>query len=405
MNGWETHQLGTLLKLTSGQSPSGFKFGSTGTPYYKVDQLGRSTKYLSRRSTPYFSKAVPTVPANSVLIAKRGAAIGLNRVRLLTEPSFMDTNVMALTPTDASLKAEFLYYWLSQRGLWDIADVTSVPQINNKHINPLQISLPSPGEQVQIVGALRDADALIASIQRLIDKQQMIRQGMAQQLLTGATKLPGFVASWQKVLLGSHVRYMKTVPLSRAQLDTSSPVRYLHYGDIHTSDSLFLSAGDVPMPRASARLAGSAGRLRIGDLVFADASEDSAGVGKSVEIASIPPEGLVPGLHTIAARFDKDVLADGFKAYLHLHPTFRRSLLRLAAGTKVLATTCSHISSVELSLPPIEEQRAIARVLRDADAEIDALKLRLDKAKAIKQGMAQQLLTGKVRLPAAEAVR
>lgn len=137
--------MGELVTLTSGQSPSGFKFGPTGAPYFKVEQLGRSRKYLGRRSTPYLSADLPHVPVGSVLIAKRGGAIALNRVRLLTEPSFMDTNVMALTP-GTDVDAEFLYYWLSYRGLWDIADVTSIPQINNKHINPLQIALPSLAE-------------------------------------------------------------------------------------------------------------------------------------------------------------------------------------------------------------------------------------------------------------------
>jgi type I restriction enzyme, S subunit len=138
--------------------------------------------------------------------------------------------------------------------------------------------------------------------------------------------------------------------------------------------------------------------------VFADASEDPVGVGKSVEITSVPAGGVVPGLHTIAARFEKSVLADGFKSYLQFIPAFRASLLRLAAGTKVLATTRTHISSVELSLPGVDEQRAIAAVLRDSDHEIDALADRLRKVQPIKQGMMQQLLTGRTRLPVAEAV-
>jgi type I restriction enzyme S subunit len=106
-------------------------------------------------------------------------------------------------------------------------------------------------------------------------------------------------------------------------------------------------------------------------------------------------------LHTIAARFDRSVLADGFKAYLQFIPSFRRGLLRLAAGTKVLATTRSYISSIELALPSLEEQQAIARALSDSEREIDILKLRLQKARDIEQGMMQELLTGKRRLPVA----
>jgi type I restriction enzyme S subunit len=186
---WSARSLGELVKLTSGQSPSGFRFGSVGKPYFKVDQLGKSSKYLNRNMTPYLSNGISEVPTGSILIAKRGAAIAHNRVRILTEPGFMDTNVMALTPSDP-LDGEFLYYWLSYRGLWDVADVTSVPQINNKHINPLEIDLPEPSEQRAIVNALTDADDEITVLRARLDKVRAVKQGMMQQLLTGRTRLP-----------------------------------------------------------------------------------------------------------------------------------------------------------------------------------------------------------------------
>jgi type I restriction enzyme, S subunit len=399
---WVPRRLGELVSLTSGQSPSGFRFGTTGIPYYKVDQLGRSQKYLTRNSTPYFSPDLPRVPAGSVLIAKRGGAIALNRIRLISESSFMDTNVMALTP-GTEIDSEFLFYWLGHRGLWDVTDVTSVPQINNKHINPLEIALPGLAEQREIAAALRGVDDLLGALERMMGKKRAIKQGMMQQLLTGETRLPGFSSQWREVLLGDHVSYIRTVQLSRAQLDEESPVRYLHYGDIHTRTSVRLDAAHESMPRVSSGYLRNAGRLRVGDVVFADASEDSDGVGKSVEVTSVPEAGVVPGLHTIAARFDQTVLADGFKAYIQFVPLFRQALLRLAAGTKVLATTRSFISSITLSLPDAEEQRAIAAVLSDADAEVQRLQDRLVKTRDIKQGMIQELLTGRARLPEREA--
>lgn len=207
------------------------------------------------------------------------------------------------------------------------------------------------------------------------------------------------IKQWKEVRLGDHVRYLRTVALSRAQLDAGSPLRYLHYGDIHTHRGVRLDAANDSMPRAGAELVRGAGRLRVGDLVFADASEDLDGVGKSVEIVSIPTDGVVAGLHTIAARFDKLVLADGFKAYLQFHPSFRQQLLRLAAGTKVLATTRSFISSVILSLPELDEQRRIAMMLRDFEDLSATLQRRIAKKQAIKQGMTQELLTGRTRLP------
>ncbi|WP_280509576.1 restriction endonuclease subunit S [Nocardia farcinica] len=261
------------------------------------------------------------------------------------------------------------------------------------------LEIPSILEQRSIASAIADADDLIATLERLIAKKQAIKQGMMQQLLTGRTRLPGFTGEWADIRLGDHVSYVKTVALSRAQLDTKSPLKYLHYGDIHTRSSVILDSASEEMPRASAKLAARAGLLQCGDLVFADASEDPAGVGKSVEIVSTPNTGVVPGLHTIAARFDKSVLADGFKAYLQFIPSFRDQLLRLAAGTKVLATTRSYISSITLTLPGVAEQKAIAEALHDSEREIEALRVRLSKAQSIKTGMMQQLLTGRSRLP------
>ncbi len=275
----------------------------------------------------------------------------------------------------------------------------AVVHIYPSGISDIVVALPPKAEQDTIANAILDADTLIATLERLIAKKQAIKQGLVQQLLTGRTRLPGFTEAWSKIRLGNHVSYVKTVALSRAQLDRQSPLKYLHYGDIHTRSSILLDAAIEEMPRANVSLAARAGQLRRGDLVFADASEDPEGVGKSIEIADTPDTGVVPGLHTIAARFDKSVLADGFKAYLQFIPSFRDQLLRLAAGTKVLATTRSYISSITLTLPAVAEQNAIAQTLHDSEREIEALRVRLLKAQDMKTGMMQQLLAGRCHLP------
>jgi type I restriction enzyme S subunit len=138
--------------------------------------------------------------------------------------------------------------------------------------------------------------------------------------------------------------------------------------------------------------------LRDGDVIFADASEDIAGVCKSVELRGAGDTEVVSGLHTIAARFDKTLLADGFKGFLQHCPSFAAHLRRLAAGTKVYATNRTHIASVEMRLPSVAEQTAIAAVLSDIDAELAALEARRNKTRALKQGMMQELLTGRTRL-------
>lgn len=204
---------------------------------------------------------------------------------------------------------------------------------------------------------------------------------------------------WEIRRLGDHVKFLRHGVNSRAELSSAGSVRYLHYGDIHTSTDVRLNPRSSSMPYLPTDRAGALDRLQNGDLVLVDASEDLDGVGRSVEITGISDEEVVSGLHTIAARFDKSILADGFKAYLQFCPQFRDHLKRLAAGTKVYATNRSHIATVEMPLPGVTEQRAIAEALSDVDGLMGALEALIAKKRAIKQAAMQQLLTGKTRLP------
>jgi len=97
---WEVTPLGGFVRITSGASPSLFRFSDSGIPYFKVEQLSNADKYLDATDTPYRFERGDTVPRQSVMFAKRGAAIALNKVRILKQASFMDTNVMALTPQE-----------------------------------------------------------------------------------------------------------------------------------------------------------------------------------------------------------------------------------------------------------------------------------------------------------------
>lgn len=274
----------------------------------------------------------------------------------------------------------------------------TINQITNATLKALKVPMPPPHEQQAIAAALSDADGVVAGLERVIAKKRLIKQGAMQDLLTARRRLPGFSGEWEVKRLGDHVRFLKNGTHSRAQLSEHGPVKNLHYGDIHGAASIFLSPATKPMPTLDLLSAGRLDRLASGDLVFVDASEDLAGVGTSVEVTDLGETEVVSGLHTIAARFDKSILVDGFKAFLQFMPAFRIHLCQLAAGTKVLATNRRHVSSAEIALPRPDEQQAIAAVLSDMDAEIQTLESRLVKARAVKEGMMQNLLTGRVRL-------
>ena len=152
------------------------------------------------------------------------------------------------------------------------------------------------------------------------------------------------------------------------------------------------------LPRIEANYVNNASRLQDGDIVVVDASEDLEGVGKSVEISGVGERAVVAGLHTIACRSYPEHWAPGFKSYLQFVPSFKSALKRVASGISVYAVSKQELADVQLSVPSVSEQVAIAEVLADMDAEIFELVGRKDKTLAIKQGMMQQLLTGRIRL-------
>jgi type I restriction enzyme S subunit len=287
---------------------------------------------------------------------------------------------------------------LIQRAIDSIRTVGAQPKLALSRLRKFAVPLPPRSEQDAIAAALDDVDALLDGLTRLIAKKRDLKQAAMQQLLTGRTRLPGFVSKWRVRRLGDHATFLKGGAYARAELSSASGVKYLHYGDIHVASDVRLDVRLTAMPFLDESRARRLDGLIGGDVVFVDASEDVIGIGKSVEILQSGDTRLVAGLHTIAVRFDKTVLADGFKAYLQCCPPFVAHLRRLAAGTKVYATTRGHIASVEMPLPDIQEQTAIATVLSDMDSELAALEARRAKTQSLKQAMMQSLLTGRIRL-------
>ena len=396
---WAAEALGSYVEIKSGESPSQFRFERDGVPYFKVDQLNNDSKYLS--STPYFFRGVKTVPEGSLIFPKRGASILLNKVRILKQDAFMDTNLMTLTPKPA-LDSEYFYYALTHIQLWRIADTTSIPQINNKHINPLILPIPTLLEQRAIAAALSDVDALLASLDKLIAKKRDLKQGAMQQLLTGQRCLPGFNGKWEMKRLGDLFTFSGGLSASRDQLSDSGYC-YLHYGDIHKSSKIFIdvAAEFMDIPKLDVRLndVSPSALLKDGDVVFVDASEDDDGTSRHWVVVNREDFPYISGLHTIVAKSRDNSLSNGFKRYCFQTQNIKQQFRFFAVGTKVSGISKTNIAKLELNYPSLlEEQTAIAAVLSDMDAEIAALEARRDKTRALKQGMMQELLTGRIRL-------
>lgn len=300
----------------------------------------------------------------------------------------------------------------------------TINQITNKDMSGFKITLPSDEkEQTAIANALSDVDALISELEKLIAKKQAIKTATMQQLLTGRTRLPQFALrddgtpkgtklselgeipeDWEVKTYGEVFTFLSTSTNSRADLSEDGDFGYVHYGDIHTEWNNKLDLNKERLPRISKNIVSSA-FVMDGDLIMADASEDYEGIGKTVEVFNVGDKQLVAGLHTFLLRDKEKVLADGFRGYLHSIPAVKSSFDRLATGMKVYGISKNNLSSVCIPVPSLEEQTAIATILSDMDAEIQALEQRLGKTRQIKQGMMQELLTGKTRLIQGSEIR
>ena len=261
----------------------------------------------------------------------------------------------------------FIYYLYTYVNLEKFATGSGVPTLNRNDVHSFEVLVPSCSEQKSIAEALSDTDSLIQSIEKLIDKKKKIKQGTMQQLLTGKKRLPGFSGEWVVRRLGDIVSINKgqLITEKNAQ-DGTIPViaggkkpSYYHSFSNRQGKTITISA--------SGANAGYVGFYT--EPIFAsDCSTIGENNGYSIEFI----------YYQLSMLQENIYYAQTGGAQPHIHPKDLKPLL--------------------VNYTNLKEQKAIAQVLSDMDAEIEALEEKLEKVKTIKQGMMQELLTGRIRL-------
>ncbi|MGE5342112.1 MAG: restriction endonuclease subunit S [Candidatus Omnitrophota bacterium] len=271
-------------------------------------------------------------------------------------------------------------------------------RIGLEELRQLPFLVPPLAEQTAIAGALADVGALIQTLKKLIAKKRAVKKGAMEQLLSGRTRLPGFTGEWRTRTFGELFTFLSTANCSRDELTEFGEIGYIHYGDIHTRWSHFLNLSRQTVPRIAKQKVRGISLVENGDLVVADVSEDIRGLGASVEIKNLGNQKIVAGLHTLLLRGNKTLIADGFKCYLREMDEVKRALIRIATGISVYGISKANLKRIGVTLPPLDEQIAIAELLADMDEEIEALERKRAKYIEIRNGMKQELFTGKTRL-------
>ena len=262
--------------------------------------------------------------------------------------------------------ASYLFRHCQQTGVFaQIAlQTTSVAHLGGSRFERLRLAWPTEAEQCAIATALSEVDALLAALDRLIAKQRDLKQAAMQQLLTGQTRLPGFKGKWETKRLGEVLK-----------------VR-------HGKSQHGITAADGKYP-----ILASGGEIGRTNSYLYD--RPSVLIGRKGTIDS--PQYLDSPFWTVDTLFFTEIANEADAKFVFYKFTMIRwRSYNEASGVPSL--NAKTIENIEVAVPPLPEQTAIASVLSDMDVELAALEQRRDKTRALKQGMMQELLTGRTRL-------
>jgi type I restriction enzyme S subunit len=271
---------------------------------------------------------------------------------------------------------------------------SGMPKINRAEMADFTIAVPPLPEQLAIGSVLADIDRLIRDLEFLIAKKRDIKQAAMQELLTGTRRLPGFEGEWEVKKLGD-----SALLKARIGWQGLTTAEYLSSGNYFLVtgtefESGYIAWNECHFVDEKRYKQDKYIQLRPRDILV---TKDGT-IGKVALVTGLPgPATLNSGIFVI--RTLDNAFSPEFFYYLLCSQVFSGFLGQLAAGSTINHLYQKDFVSFLYRIPPtIEEQAAIANILNDIDSELIALKIRLNKTRAIKQGMMQELLTGKIRL-------
>jgi type I restriction enzyme S subunit len=395
---WEVRELGGVAAISTGSTPPtqdrtnyGDEFMFASPSDLGVTKHVRKTgKMLSRKGFALSRR----FPKDSILFVCIGSTIG--KCGIAAEDLTANQQINAILP-NSEISSEFLFYAsLAFAGrVKEQAGEQAVPMMNKsqfaKTIFPLP---PTLAEQQAIATALSDADALIDSLEQLIAKKRLLKQGAMQDLLTGKKRLPGFEGEWEVKRLGALGSTYGGLTGKTKRDFGDGNARYVPFLnviqnvviDFQNLERVIVSPGE------------SQNRVRKGDLLFNGSSETP----EEVALSALVPEDhqeLYLNSFCFGFRFTEGQESSGlYLAYFFRSRPGRDLLSSLAQGATRYNMSKAAFLNLSFPLPILAEQTALEAILSDMDAGIAALEAKLAKARQLKQGMMQELLTGKTRL-------
>ena len=393
---WDAASIGQFSTCFSGGTPS------TSNPrYYGGDIPWITSSDLNRRRVSEVAgritddglanSAAKFVTEGTLLIALYGATAGVCAVSEIR--AAINQAVLAIVPH--GVITEFLFHTLTLRKDHFIKAYTQggQPNLSGEIVKSFSIPIPPLPEQHVIAATLSDVDALLGGLDRLIAKKRDLKQAAMQQLLTGQTRLPGFHGEWEVNTL-KHAALIST-GINKPLSEMGSGALYVTVQDLYDGTS-------IPTSRLSRIKVSSVEietrALAAGDIVFGKSSVKRDGIGYPSQFLGCE-EAVVFSGFTYRARARQGMTDPTFLFYALRTERTRRWLIDNSQASALTNINQTIADAIPVTLPPtLAEQTAIAKVLSDMDAELSALEARLDKTRDLKNGMMQELLTGRIRL-------
>ena len=296
--------------------------------------------------------------------------------------------MLGLVQLSSFVEPEYLFYRLTDLQVQLHAAAThggTFVNLTTKGFGAFTIAVPTPAEQLAIAEALSDADALIGALDRLIAKKRDLKQAAMQRLLTppgagqtGQTHLPGFHGEWEVKRLGTLLKFQVGFPFSSTFFNQKGEgIRLVRNRDLKSDDTPVGFTGPFD----------DAYMVRNGDVL----------IGMDGDFL---PCLWQKGQALLNQRVGRLLTSPGMNRTFAYYSLIKRlkAIEAITSSTTVKHLSHGDIEGIEQPMPLLPEQTAIAAVLTDMDAELAALEQRRDKTRALKQGMMQELLTGRIRL-------
>lgn len=389
---WIVQPLGELMRLLNGRAFRPDEWSDTGAPIIRIQNLNDPDSDFN-----FFSGVVDernVVRPGDLLFAWSGTTGSSFGARVWTGPEgVLNQHIFKVLPDPRKLSSAFAYRLLlkAQYSIERQAHGFKASFVHVKKSDLVSVSAgypPTLNEQDRVVEALDNVDALIDSLEQLLTKKRQIKQGAMQELLSGTRRLPGFIDVWQESRIGDFTDCTAGgTPSTREERFWGGSIPWMSSGDLHlkrvhdvagriTEDGLINSSTKWIPERCV--LIGLAGQGRTRGTV----AMNLIPLCTNQSIAAIFP----------CERYDTE--------FLYHNLDWRYEELReLSAGDGGRGgLNLTLIRSITVPRPAMKEQQAIAEVLSDMDTELGELEDRLTKARALKQAMAQALLTGRIRL-------